>query len=146
MIWRLLLISFSLSTTLLYPNGRTEFSVQLGGAPSGCSPWAGPGVYYGVWFNSPNDYYGWCNARYYGPGVQIWYGPGWYGGVWFDNEREWHNHRNTNININNRNTNINVNNRDRDRRGDGNRGGNVRERARERGGDRDRGGGRGGNR
>jgi hypothetical protein len=78
-----------IAPVLLYPHGRTEFDVQIGGAPAGCAPWVGPGIYYGVWFTNPYDYYSWCQARYYGPNVQIWYGPGWYGGTWFDTEYEW---------------------------------------------------------
>lgn len=56
--------------------------------------WAGPGWYYGQWFDTESEYEHWLQNRFYD--VQ-WTGPNWYYGVWFDeeagfNEYRWNHH------------------------------------------------------
>jgi len=45
--------------------------------------WAGPGWYYGYWFDTPDTYYYWLNSGFNGV---TWDGPGNYYGIYFDNE------------------------------------------------------------
>lgn len=52
--------------------------------------WAGPGWYYGIWFDFPNDYYYWLNNNFYDV---YWGGPGWYYGVYFYDEPQFSTYR-----------------------------------------------------
>lgn len=52
--------------------------------------WAGPGWYYGIWFDHPDDYYYWLNNGFYDV---RWGGPGYYYGVYFYDEPYFNDYR-----------------------------------------------------
>ncbi len=52
--------------------------------------WAGPGWYYGIWFDYPDDYYYWLNNGFYDV---RWGGPGYYYGVYFNDEPYFNDYR-----------------------------------------------------
>ncbi len=75
-------------------NAQIEMAaIQVDVGPSGsgyyndgfydnCQVWAGPGWYYGFWFNAEPTYYNWCGTRYYRYGYYPYYRRG-YGYGWF---------------------------------------------------------------
>lgn len=52
--------------------------------------WAGPGWYYGIWFEDADDYYYWLSNNFYD---SYWSGPGWYYGVYFYDEPQFNDYR-----------------------------------------------------
>lgn len=53
--------------------------------------WAGPGWYYGNWYDDENAYYGWLDTGF---NAVVWAGPGWYYGHWFGSENDFNGYRN----------------------------------------------------
>lgn len=52
--------------------------------------WAGPGWYYGIYFNNPDSYFYWLNNGFYDV---YWVGPGYYYGVYFNSEPYFNDYR-----------------------------------------------------
>lgn len=52
--------------------------------------WAGPGYYYGIWFDNEATYNNWLNNQFYGT---RWHGPDYYYGFWFDLSPDFYTYR-----------------------------------------------------